>query len=176
MTERLKAVGLLLLAGLPVSCASYGDMDVYVPHACHGAAAPFTSYSLSLVDVPGFIEDVVITAARGALAAEGLDEAPIPGEADLEVVNTFYLIDRNPPPPEYADPMGEPVQMGTTNRFVAHLEVDVVDRRTERVIWTGAMYRAHAIQGGETFHDDRAVLMVRTAYEEMFAGLTTPCE
>ena len=72
--------------------------------------------------------------------------------------------------------MGEPVQTGTVNRFVTHLEVDVLDQRTDNIIWTGAMYRAHAIQGGETFHDERAVLIIRQAYDDMFVGLTTPCE
>ena len=72
--------------------------------------------------------------------------------------------------------MGEPVQTGTVNRFVTHLTVDVLDRRSEKVIWTGSMYRSHAIQGGETFHDDRAVLIIRKAYDDMFVGLTTPCE
>lgn len=173
--KHLRLVPLLALSGLLVGCASSGAMDVYVPHACHGVAEPFSSYSLSFVEVPGFIEGVIETAAQGALAAQGLEEAPSPGAADIAVINTFYLIDRNPPPPE-VDPMGEPVQTGTVNRFVTHLEVDVLDQRTDNIIWTGAMYRAHAIQGGETFHDDRAVLIIRQAYDDMFVGLTTPCE
>ena len=164
------AAGVLL-----TGCASSGEMDLYVPHACHGAAQPFSSYTLSFVDVPGFIEGVIATAAQGALAAQGLDEAVSPEQAEVAVINSFYLIDRNPPPAE-TDPMGESVQTATTNRFVTHLNVDVLDQRTDKIIWTGAMYRAHAIQGGETFHDERAVLIIRQAYDGMFVGLTTPCE
>lgn len=181
--RRLKAPRMLVLIGAVVGaltgglvgCASTGEMDLYVPASCHGAAEPFSSYTLSFVEVPGFIEGVIRTAAEGALAAQGLEQAASPAEADVAVINSFYLIDRNPPPPEM-DPMGEPVQTGTVNRFVTHLKVDVVDQRTDKVIWTGAMYRSHAIQGGETFHDDRAVLIIRQAYDDMFAGLTTPCE
>ena len=106
--------------------------------------------------------------------AQGLSEAPA-ASADVAVVNSFFLIDRNPPPAE-EDPFGEEVASGTVNRFVTHLKVDVVDQRTDTLIWTGAMYRPHAIQGGETFHDDRAVLIIRQAYDEMFVGLTEPCE
>ncbi len=164
----------MLAAGL-AGCASTGEMDLYVPHSCHGAAEPFASYTLSFVEVPGFIEGVIETAAEGALAAQGLDEAHAPAEADVAVINSFYLIDRNPPPLE-ADLMGERVQTGRINRFVTHLKVDVLDQRTDKIIWTGAMYRSHAIQGGETFHDDRAVLIIRQAYDDMFVGLTTPCE
>lgn len=176
MVQRM-TTALLSLAGacLLGSCASSGAMDLYVPHACHGVAEPFSTYSLSFVEVPGFIEGVIEAAAEGALAAQGLIEAEDPDGADVAVINTFYLIDRNPPPPQ-GDPMGEPVQTGTVNRFVTHLKVDVIDQRTEQIIWTGAMYRAHAIAGGETFHDERAVLIIRQAYDDMFVGLTTPCE
>lgn len=169
------AVSSVFLAAVLGGCASPGAMDLYVPHACHGAAEPFSTYSLSFVEVPGFIEGVIETAAEGALAAQGLEAAVDPATADVAVVNTFYLIDRNPPPME-GDPMGEPVQTGGINRFVTHLKVDVVDQRTEQIIWTGAMYRSHAIAGGETFHDDRAVLIIRQAYDDMFSGLTTACE
>lgn len=175
MAGRLRALAVLTLIATLTGCASSGEMDLYVPHACHGVAEPFSSYTLSFVEVPGFIEGVIQTAAEGALAAQGLEAASSPADADVAVINSFYLIDRNPPPPE-TDPMGEPVQSGTVNRFVTHLKVDVLDQRTDKVIWTGAMYRSHAIQGGETFHDDRAVLMIRQAYDDMFVGLTTPCE
>jgi hypothetical protein len=171
----LAALSAVLGAGLLGSCASSGAMDLYVPHACHGVAEPFSTYTLSSVEVPGFIEGVIETAAEGALAAQGLEAAVNPDDADVAVVNTFYLIDRNPPPLQ-GDPMGEPVQTGTTNRFVTHLKVDVIDQRTDQIIWTGAMYRSHAIVGGETFHDDRAVLIIRQAYDDLFTGLTTPCE
>ena len=166
---------LAVVCGGLAGCASSGEMDLYIPHACHGVAEPFSSYTLSLVEVPGFIESVIETAARGALLAQGLEEAPSPDQADVAVINSFYLIDRNPPPRE-TDPMGESVQTATTNRFVTHLKVDVLDQRTDKIIWTGAMFRAHAIQGGETFHDERAVLIIRQAYDDLFVGLTTPCE
>lgn len=166
----LAAAMLVLLGG----CATIRGMDVYAPDTCYGKAEPFSTYALAFVGVPGFIYDPVETSASGALAAIGLTPAATPGDADISVVNTFILIDRNPPP-QAGDPMGEPVQTGSVNRFVAHLKVDVVDQRTDKVIWTGSMYRDHAIAGGETFHDDRAVLLIRQAYDKMFVGLTRPC-
>jgi hypothetical protein len=162
----------VLVAGL-TACASTA-MDLYVPAHCHGVAEPFDTYTLEFVDVPGFIDEVIATSLEGALVAQGLTEAPAT-EADVSVVSTFFLIDRNPPPQE-EDPFGESVETGIINRFVTHLEVEVVDRRTDQTIWTGAMYRAHAIQGGETFHDERAVLIIRQAFDDMFVGLTEPCE
>jgi hypothetical protein len=165
--------GLAALLAVCSGCATSGAMDTYVPAHCHGVAEPFSTYTLQFVDVPGFIKDVIATSLEGALAAQSLDRAE-PDKADITVLSTFFLIDRNPPPPD-GDPFGEQVETGTVNRFVAHLKVDVIDRRTDSRIWTGAMYRAHAIQGGETFHNDRAVLIIRHAFDNMFVGLTTPC-
>lgn len=158
-----------------VACAGCAStaMDTYVPDHCHGVAEPFSTYTLEFVDVPGFIDEVIATSLEGALVAQGL-EMTAPEEADVTVISSFFLIDRNPPPAD-GDPFGEHVETGGVNRFVTHLQVDVIDRRTGQLIWVGAMYRPHAIQGGETFHDARAVLIIRKAFDEMFVGLTTPC-
>jgi len=149
-------------------------METYVPAQCHGAAAPFSSYTLQFVEVPGFIEGVIQTSISGGLAALGMTEST-PAEADVNIVSSFFLIDRNAPQQE-GDPFGEQIQTGSINRFVTHLKVDVHDQRSDRVIWTGSMHRSHAISGGETFHNDRAILIIRQAFDEMFVGLLTPCE
>ncbi|MGE0620985.1 MAG: hypothetical protein AB7I04_16010 [Pseudomonadales bacterium] len=176
MPER--TTGPLLLATLTLALAACAStprgMEVRTVATCHGEAAPFSTFTLSFEDVPGFIETPIATAAEGALLAIGLDAAATPAQADLNVVSSFSAEDRNPPP-QPADPMGEPVQTATVNRFVAHLKVDVVDQRTGSVIWTGSMHRDHAVSGGETFHNDRAVLLIRDAFDEMFVGLTRPC-
>ena len=88
---------------------------------------------------------------------------------------SFELIDRNAPPRE-KDPFAEPVATSQLNRFVIHVDVDIFDNRSSKLIWTGSMNRSHAIQGGETFHNDLAVLTISSTLDKMFEGLTTPCE
>jgi hypothetical protein len=167
--SRWLVVALLLVGG----CSTTMPMDTYVPARCHGSAAAFGSYDVEFVDVPGFIRPVIESALHAALAAQGLSRAD--ADPDVHMVSTFFLIDRSTPPDE-GDPFGEPVSSGSLNRFVAHLEVDAVDARSNALLWTGSMYRAHAIRGGETFHDQRAELIIRQAFDELFVGLTTPCE
>lgn len=160
------------LSGLS-GCTTTTRMDTYVPDHCHGTAEPFSTYSLRMENIPGFIDEVIDVSIRGALARVGLaarDEG-----ADVRVDVTLEIIDRNPPPMQ-ADPFGETVAPNELNRFVTHLKIGIVDARTERLIWTGAMDRFHAIQGGETFHDERAVLIISEAFDDMFVGLTTACE
>ena len=164
----------LIVLGLIQGCASSTAMETYVPDQCHGVAAPFSTYTLQFVEVPGFIEPVIETSLNGALVAIGLNTAS-PADADVKIVSSFFLIDRNPVAEE-GDPFGEAIQTDSVNRFVTHLKVDLIDQRNDALIWTGAMYRPHAIHGGETFHNDRAILIIRQAFDEMFVGLLTPCE
>lgn len=154
-------------------CATTTRMDTYVPDHCHGTAEPFSTYALRMENVPGFIHEVIDVSIRGALERVGLtarDEG-----ADIRVNVALEIIDRNPPR-MHSDPFGETVAPNELNRFVTHLKVGITDARTERLIWTGAMDRFHAIQGGETFHDERAALIISQAFDDMFVGLTTACE
>ncbi len=180
---------LLLLTG---SCTS-STMNYYVPARCHGVAEPFETYTVTYEDVPEFILEVIDTSLAGAMARQGMRPAEEPGDAQVLLHVELDIIDRNPPrdtavaPPRdpfaeppmgepRRDPFGETVAPSELNRFVTHLMLHVIDQRTGSLIWTGAVDRAHAIQGGETFHDERAVLLISNTFDEMFVGLTTPCE
>lgn len=164
-------VGIAVLGG----CSSQMQMQHYVPAACHGASHPFSTFSIEQVNMPGFIQDVMDESVAGALARIGLVRSEGDIAADLNVTASFELIDRNPPPRE-KDPFDEPVATSDLNRFVIHVDIDAFDNRAGKLIWTGALNRAHAIEGGETFHDDRAILTISTTLDTMFEGLTTPCD
>jgi hypothetical protein len=157
-----------LLAG----CASQVAMQHYVPANCHGATEPFSTFAVEQVNMPGFIQEVIDESVTGALVRAGLRQED---SGDLNVRVTFELIDRNAPPRE-KDPFAEPVATSQLNRFVIHVDVDIFDNRSSKLIWTGSMNRAHAIEGGEIFHNDRAVLTISTTLDTMFEGLTSPCD
>jgi len=171
MTYGSFVLGLGALVAL-AGCVAHTEMQSYVPAHCHGATAPFSTFAIEQVNMPGFIQDVVEESVAGALSRLGLQEQE---PADLNVRAEFELIDRNPPPRE-KDPFGEPVATSQLNRFVVHVAVDILDNRNGKLIWTGSMNRAHAIQGGETFHNDRAVLIISSTLDDMFEGLTTACQ
>jgi hypothetical protein len=191
--KRWKPLALITLLSLWTGCAS-DTMTPYVPAHCHGAAEPFHTYVLEHENVPGFILGVLDTALTGALQRQGLKPAAA-SVADIKVLSSLEVIEHNqpadvePPSPigpgdpfDYpagrpsSHPGGDTVAPNELHRFVTHLTITVTDQRTGRLIWTGVIDRAHAIQGGETFHDERAVLQISTALDSMFVGLTTPCE
>lgn len=185
MAERRGAVSTARIVVLIVlaSCST-STMNSYVPAHCHGAAEPFRTYTVEYQDVPLFILDVIDTSLAGALARQGLARAPA-DTADVKVLVRLEIIEHAQPeasrdiggsPGSGRDPFGETVAPNELHRFVTHLTVDMTDQRTGQLIWTGAVDRAHAIQGGETFHDERAVLLISRTFDSMFVGLTEPCE
>jgi hypothetical protein len=165
---------LLMLAG----CASNDLMRSHVPLACHGAATPFRTVEIRQDNMPGFIEGVVATALEGALLRQGLSLAGADESADARMVARFSMVNLNPEPEPgslRADAFGERVVAGELTRFVTHVDLELLDVRDGTLIWRGTMDRPHAIVGGETFHDDRAVLKISTTLDRMFKGLTVPC-
>ncbi len=160
----------LLLAG----CATENLMSHYVPEHCNGATAPFASFTIRQESMPGFIEPVVGRALEGALQRQGLRLAPDGASADVTVVARFSMITRAPEAGS-EDPFGDSVAPGPVSRFVAHVDLDLLDNRDGSLIWKGSMDRSHAILGGETFHDERAVLIVSHTLDNMLEGVMDPC-
>jgi hypothetical protein len=158
------------------ACAGHpAPMDAYAPLHCHAPAASFETFDVRLDAVPGFIDPVLRTALEGALTRQGL--RPAAGmPADVAMVARFSLIDLNPQsgavPP---DAFGERVVPGQVTRFVAHVDLELREERSDALLWRGAISRRHAIVGGETFHDERAVLAIATTLDAMFEGIAQAC-
>jgi len=172
---------LLLIAVALQLAACAGGRDVmtsYVPTHCHGAVAPFQTFAIRQEDMPGFIEPVVQQALLGSLAREGLQEAPEGVAPDVTLVARFAMVNLDPesvdgePRP---DAFGDRVVPGAVTRFIAHVDLEMLDNRDGALIWRGSMERPHAILGGETFHDERAVLIVSNTLDDMLRGIREPC-
>ena len=175
----VRGAGLVVWAALLAGCATDRDlMSAYVPARCHGATAPFETFALRQEEVPGFMEPVLATALAGSLTREGLHQAAAGQSADVTMVARFSLVDLNPEPQpggSRADAFGDHVVPGALTRFVAHVDLELRDNRDGIQVWRGSMDRPHAILGGETFHDDRAVLILSSTLDRMLRGITEPC-
>lgn len=176
MSGRLiRALSKLVLAGVALAgCAGSAPMAHFVPQRCNLATAPFETFSIRQEAMPGFIEPVVAQALTGALERQGLQAASEPAHADVTALARFSMIDQMPDPGS-RDAFGDAVAPGEITRFVAHVDLHLVDNRDGSLIWQGSMDRPHAIVGGETFHDERAVLIVSGTLDAMLQGVKSPC-
>jgi len=174
---RAKLLAVALLLGGFGGCAAQDAMRAHVPASCHGAAAPFQTFTILQEDMPGFMEPVLADALDGALLRAGLTRAANE-RADVTMVARFSMITRQPGPEleaEYSDAFGDRVTPGAITRFVAHVDLELLDNRDGNRIWRGTMDRPHAIVGGETFHDERAILILATTLDRMLRNITVPC-
>jgi hypothetical protein len=175
--QRVMAAALagIVLAG----CAGGRDvMSSHVPVRCHGATAPFETFDLRQEDMPGFIEPVLETALSGSLARVGLRRIESAAVADVTMVARFSLINLNSeagPEGIRSDAFGDRVVPGAVTRFITHVDLELLDNRDGALVWRGTMDRPHAILGGETFHDDRAILIITDTLDGMLRGIRDPC-
>jgi hypothetical protein len=172
-------LGVIVIALLLSGCAGGRDvMSAHVPAHCNGAATPFRTFAIRQDGMPGFIEPVVRQALLGSLAREGLEEAPEGVAPDVTLVARFALVDLDPegtPGEPGQDAFGDRVVPGAVTRFTAHVDLEMLDNRDGALVWRGSMNRPHAILGGETFHDERAVLIVSNTLDDMLRGIREPC-
>lgn len=168
--------GALLLAG----CAASSAMRSHVPAHCHGASAPFTTFAIEQVEVPGFMTPVLADALDGALLRAGLEHAAAGSAPDVTLRARYAQVNRagfdgDGQVAGRSDGFGEPVAAGSLVRFVAHLDLELLDNRDGALVWRATMDRPHAITGGETFHGDRARLLLATTLDRMLRGVRVPC-
>lgn len=164
-----------LLIALMSGCASTMPVSTWTATDCHGATTPFATYALTLEDVPGFkapIMDEALTAALARLGLEAASEAP----ADVDVRMRITRIQRGRPDGDAPrDAMDAPVPTFVVDRFTAHADIEITDRRDDRTIYRAALNRDHSLSGDVQLHDARAEALIAAALDRALAGLAVRC-
>jgi hypothetical protein len=169
-----RETALIVCSMLLGACSGVRPVSTWVPAACHGATAPFSSYTLEMTDVPGFKEPIMEGAIVAALDRRGLRRTA-PDAADVRVLLRVTRIDRDAPAVA-AEPVTEPVPTAAVSRFTAHADVEVFDLRDGRLIYKAGMDRDHTISGAVTLHDARAEALVAAALDRALEGIAIPCD
>lgn len=175
LARTLAPIGALASALAITGCASSdttAPISQWVSADCHAAAAPFSTFRVAIAEAPGFKEPILREALVGALTRQGL--ALDPKAADLDVTLRVSRIDHSPAPPP-RDAMDAPQPTQAESRFMAHADVEVVDRRDGRLIYKAALDRNHRISGASVLHSERAEAMIAVAMDRALTGLRTAC-
>lgn len=170
----MRTTTLTICSLLLAACSGVRPVSTWVPSDCHGASAPFSTYTLEMTDVPGFKEPIMEGAIVAAMERRGLRRSDA-GDAEVRVLLRVTRIDRDAPAVA-AEPVTESVPTAAVSRFTAHADVEVFDLRDGRLIYKAAMDRDHTISGDVTLHDARAEALVAAALDRALAGIAVPCE
>src|SRR5262249_1677247 len=130
---------------------------------------PVTSYSLKLVNVPGFLVPYLRDELEAALVAKGLTHVNADPTAFVTLTYSEIYPDPEPLPDDgFADPM----LSERSRRFIALVTVDIQRAADGAELLRGTLSRMHTVTVGEYMHD-KARVPIREGFEQLLKPLPT---
>ena len=163
MRQVIAAFVVLLLAG----CATPGDVSTSVNYCCGPPGKPVTSYSLKLVNVPGFLVPYLRDELEAALVAKGLTHV----NADPTAFVTLTYSEIYPDPEELInDGFADPMLTQRSRRFIALVTISIQRADDGAEILRGTLSRMHTVSVGEYMHD-KAREPIREGFNQLLKPL-----
>jgi hypothetical protein len=158
------AAGLVwLLAG----CAASGDISHSMEFCCGPPGKPLTSYSLKLVNVPGFLVPYLRDELEAALVAKGLTHVNADPTAFVTLTYSEVYPDPEPLPDDgFADPM----LTERSRRFIALVTLNIERADDGAEILRGTLSRMHTVTVGEYMHE-KARAPIREGFDQLLKPL-----
>lgn len=153
MNKRLQAVwlaALILLSG----CVQNGFQIGASPSlCCPGDYANYATYGLETENMPLFLRDYVVTEFDAAFQAKGLRRND--RSNDLRVLLRYNHINLDPEQ-QNIDPFIRMEALTVELRYVATIEIEMIETRSSELVWAGTISRIHQVTPGEYMHEERA--------------------
>lgn len=157
------AVAVLVIA--LCGCASTAKLDVDVNDLIRPAR--ISSYTVTVENMPGFLEPYFRDELIAALAARGAAEVPENGDADF--VLRFGQTSLGDEPPR-GDQLGDSTATEEPLRFTARVHLSVRLRGERDAMRLGSLSRVHTVAAGDYMHQ-RARGQIRRGFDQLLAPL-----
>ena len=162
MNRQIRVVwlaGMFLLA----SCVQTGTQIGASPSlCCPGDYANYATYGLSTEDMPQFLRDYVVAEFDAAFQAKGLRRND--SRNDLRVLLRYNHINLNPEQQDI-DPFERIESQNVELSYIAAIDIEMVDTRSNELVWAGSISRIHRVTPGEYMHEAGA----RPAFQQAFS-------
>jgi hypothetical protein len=163
----MRSISAAFVVCLLAGCATPGDLSTTVNYCCGPPGKPVTSYSLKLVNVPGFLVPYLRDEFEAALVAKGLTH--VNADPTAFVTLTYSEI--------YPDPEGlpddgfmDPMLTARSRRFIALVTVDILRAADDAEILRGTLSRMHTVSVGEYMHE-KARVPIREGFNKLLKPL-----
>ncbi len=163
--RRMSSVAIGVLAIALCGCASTAKVDVDVNEPIRPAR--ISSYTVTMENMPGFLEPYFRDELVAALAARGAAEVPQNGDA--EFVLRFGQTPLGDEPPR-GDQLGDSTASEEPMRFTARVQLLVRLRGERDATLLGSLSRVHTVGAGDYMHQ-RARTQIRRGLDRLLAGL-----
>jgi len=163
MRSLCAVIVVLLLAG----CVSESGLSHKVDYCCGAPGKALTSYSLKLVNVPGFLVPYLSDELEAALVAKGLTHV----NADPSALVTLTYSEIYPDPePLPQDGFSDPMLSERSRRFIALVTLDIQRADDGAEILRGTLSRMHTVTVGEYMHQ-KARVPIREGFDQLLKPL-----
>jgi len=114
--------------------------------------------------MPIFLRDYVSAEFDAVVQSKGLGRDDRIN--DVRAVLTYRHINLDPET-EDIDPFVRIESLSAELSYIAQIDVDIYETRSNDLVWAGSLSRIHQVSLGEYMHEDRA----RPSFYQAFAGL-----
>jgi len=163
---RIVAAELLAAVLLAAGCATQPYIATDVIYCCETGSEGISTFRVEFEDMPEFLKPMLRDEAAIVLAGKGVDYT----EGDAHAVLQMKFVDRTLSEAGQRElDEWERIAPGGGVRFIAEVQIEMVNAVTRERIWSGTMRRVHNIYEGSYMHDAPARAAMRQAFMEMFA-------
>lgn len=167
----MKSLKFFVAAGflfILTSCAQTGmQIGTNLTLCCPGNYASYSEYGLEIVDVPLFLRDYVSAEFESAFQQKGLTRNDRIN--DVRVTLRYTQIDLVPGQQEI-DPFVRIESLNVELNYIAQIEIEIIETRSNDVVWAGSVSRIHQVTPGEYMHEDRARPYFYQAFQSLLAS------
>ncbi len=157
-----KAATVLFITLTLAACAtSSPQIGTSVTLCCPGNYSEYATYSLDTRDMPIFLQGYMLTEFEDAIREKGLYKAD--RNSDLEITLSYKHVSLDAEQQDI-DPFIRMESINVELRYLAVIEINMVDRKTSQRVWAGEISRFHSVSPGEYMHEDAA----RPSFREAF--------
>ncbi|MCB1647225.1 MAG: hypothetical protein KDI36_17315 [Pseudomonadales bacterium] len=156
---------ILMLSLLAASCTtSPSGIGTHVNTCCPSAS--YESFTVTTTDIPAFLGPLMQSNFSVAFANHGLQ--PVTEEGDLAV--ELKYVQENLSVPVEGDTFDEHIASGDSLRFVARIVINIREKDSDDIIWSGHIQRIHDVGPGEYMHTGVASIALLDAFTEVLKG------
>lgn len=167
----MKSLKSIVVAGflfVLTSCGQTGmQIGTNLSLCCPGDYASYSEYSLEVVNVPLFLRDYVMAEFESAFQQKGLTRND--RSNDVQIVLKYTQIDLVPGQQEI-DPFVRIESLNVELNYIAQIEIEIIETRSNDVVWAGSVSRIHQVTPGEYMHEDRARPYFYQAFQSLLAS------
>ena len=139
--------------------------DVFT--CCEAEFQRYATYQVQITNAPGFLEPYLRGGVQAALNRKGLEETIDTPDVMVKLIfDQIFLT----PESQATDYFGEGVEPGSATRFMAAVAVDMIDTRSERIVWSGRLSRIHNDPIGQPRGNDHKMQGIIDGFSELFAS------